>query len=118
MKQNYWLRLKKITTPHNGRRRENKKNRSRAYAKAYQDQMKKATQRAVDVSRLLDKEKQNVRKLEIELERSKEHRYVYRRPGSSAADDDDEYEDDHERLIDNDDDDRYNMDAFEDDDEK
>ena len=86
--------------------------------KRTRDQMKKATQRAVDVSRLLDKEKQNVRKLEIELERSKEHRYVYRRPGSSAADDDEEYEDDHERLIDNDDDDEYNMDAFEDDDER
>ena len=85
--------------------------------KRTREQMKMATQRAVDVSRLLDNEKKNGRKLEIEIERSKENRYVYRRPGTSGRDDEDNYDDDHDQLID-DDNDNYNMDQFENDNEE
>ena len=49
------------------------------------EQMKSATQRAVDLTRVIEQERKNVRRLEIALERSKEHRIVYRKPSFSGA---------------------------------
>ena len=58
--------------------------------KRTRDQMKTATQRAVDLSRVVDDERSKVRKLEIDIERAKEHRIVYKTRGVSEVQDDDE----------------------------